>query len=62
MSEELAKEARFEMFRWAADAVRHEFAAATWSVFVETCLKGRAIYDVAQEFEQKQESCLHRAM
>ena len=46
---ELQLEARREMVRWAAEQIRAEFSAETWSVFWQTAIEGRPVADVAKQ-------------
>lgn len=38
-SVELLREGRMEAFRWMSDAVRHEFTAATWTMFWQSTVE-----------------------
>ncbi len=40
-----------QLFQWAADEVRGEFAPATWLAFWQTAIEGRAPKEVAAELE-----------
>lgn len=40
-------ESRLETFRWAAQEIRSEFTAATWSMFWETSIDGRSVAETA---------------
>jgi RNA polymerase sigma factor (sigma-70 family) len=42
-------EYRRQLFRWAADEVRGEFASTTWHAFWQTAVEGRPPSDVAAE-------------
>jgi RNA polymerase sigma-70 factor (ECF subfamily) len=42
-------ESRREALRWAAEQIRPEFSEATWQVFWETAVEGRAVNEVAAE-------------
>jgi RNA polymerase sigma factor (sigma-70 family) len=44
-------EYRRQLFRWAADEVRGEFAATTWHAFWQTAVEGRPPSDVAAELD-----------
>jgi len=46
-SVELVRESRMEAFRWASEQVRHEFTAATWTMFWQSTVKGQTVEDVA---------------
>lgn len=48
-SVELLRESRMEAFRWASEAVRHEFTAATWSMFWQSTVDDQAVDDVAKK-------------
>ena len=50
--EEFAVEARRQMFRWAAQRVRIEFAPATWDMFWRTSVMGESASDVATASER----------
>jgi len=45
--EEFTTETRRQMFRWAAQRVRIEFAQATWDMFWRTSVMGESVSDVA---------------
>ena len=45
--EEFAAETRRQMFRWAAQRVRVEFAQATWDMFWRTSVLGESVSEVA---------------
>ena len=45
--EEFFAESRHQMFRWAAQRVRIEFAQATWDMFWRTSVLGESVSDVA---------------
>jgi RNA polymerase sigma-70 factor (ECF subfamily) len=47
-SVELMREGRLEAFRWASDAIRHEFTAATWTMFWQSTIEEQAVEDVAR--------------
>lgn len=49
---ELIRESRLEAFRWAADEIRPEFTAATWSMFWESTVAGTPVKEVARVFER----------
>jgi RNA polymerase sigma-70 factor (ECF subfamily) len=42
-------EYRRRLFRWAADAIKDGFTAATWKAFWQTAVEGRSPKDVAKE-------------
>lgn len=48
-SVELLRESRMEAFRWASEAVRHEFTAATWSMFWQSTVDDQAVDGVAKK-------------
>ncbi len=39
---------RMEAFRWASDAIRHEFTAATWTMFWQSTVEEQTVDDVAK--------------
>jgi RNA polymerase sigma-70 factor (ECF subfamily) len=39
----------FELIAWAAEQVRGEFKASSWSAFWKTLIEGRTVEDVAQQ-------------
>ena len=47
-SVELLREGRMEAFRWASDAIRHEFTAATWTMFWQSTVEEQTVDDVAK--------------
>jgi RNA polymerase sigma-70 factor, ECF subfamily len=47
-SVELMREGRMEAFRWASDAIRHEFTAATWTMFWQSTIEEQTVEDVAR--------------
>lgn len=47
-SVELLRESRMEAFRWATDEIRHEFNAATWTMFWQSMVEGKSVDDVAK--------------
>jgi RNA polymerase sigma-70 factor (ECF subfamily) len=47
-SVELIREGRLEAFRWASDAVRHEFTAATWTMFWQSTIEEQTVEEVAR--------------
>ena len=44
---EFLRESRLETFRWAAQEIRSEFTATTWSMFWETSVEGRSVAETA---------------
>lgn len=52
VTEELLQDSRREAFRWAAAEIKHEFKPATWLMFWQTSVDGKAIADVAKELER----------
>jgi RNA polymerase sigma factor (sigma-70 family) len=42
-------EVRREVFRWAADQIRHEFRPATWDAFWQTAIENQAVEQVAEQ-------------
>jgi RNA polymerase sigma factor (sigma-70 family) len=42
-------EIRREVFRWAADQIRHEFRSATWDAFWRTAVENQTVEQVASE-------------
>jgi RNA polymerase sigma factor (sigma-70 family) len=48
-SEEFEKEYRQQLLAWGIAQIQHEFRPATWSAFLETCIHGRPIPEVASE-------------
>ena len=50
--EEFFAESRRQMFRWAAQRVRIEFAQATWDMFWRTSVLGESVSDVAAAAER----------
>lgn len=51
-SEELIRESRRELFRWAAGEIRVEFTETTWLLFWETAVNGRSIEEVAASLDR----------
>ncbi|MCA9192116.1 MAG: sigma-70 family RNA polymerase sigma factor [Planctomycetales bacterium] len=49
---ELIIESRLEAFRWAADEIRPEFTAATWSMFWESTVEQTSVKEVAKVHER----------
>lgn len=45
---ELMREGRLEAFRWASDAIRHEFTVATWTMFWQSTIEEQAVEEVAR--------------
>lgn len=50
--DELEREHRREVFRWAAKQVRWEFEDTTWLAFWLTTVEGRSTADVAEELDK----------
>jgi len=46
---EFAAEFKRQVFRWAAEQVKHEFTEATWQAFWNTGVENRTIPQVARE-------------
>lgn len=49
---ELIRESRLEAFRWAAEEIRREFTATTWSMFWESTVAGKPVKEVARVYER----------
>ena len=49
---QLLHEARLEAFRWAAGEIQIEFKPATWSMFWESTVEGKAVEHVAKAHER----------
>jgi len=47
-SVELLRESRMEAFRWASEEIRHEFTAATWTMFWQSTVEEKTVDDVAK--------------
>ncbi len=47
-SVELLREGRMEAFRWASDAIRHEFTLATWTMFWQSTVEAQTVEVVAK--------------
>lgn len=48
VSVELLRESRMEAFRWASDAIRHEFTIPTWTMFWQSTVEEQKVDDVAR--------------
>lgn len=42
-------EARHEIFRWAAERIRNEYAASSWDAFWKTSVENQSVQQVAEE-------------
>lgn len=51
---ELLRESRMEAFRWASEAIRHEFTAVTWTMFWQSTIEEQTVDDVAKSHGRSQ--------